>query len=174
MRPQPASSAGLRLRMPERATVATMQYVHSDEFVQRLLDRVAIRELTARYNRSFDLHDPDAFASTFVRDGVVAIEGGPEFAGQQALAGMCAGTPPGLMHVTTDATVDVDGDEATQECSLLALKRPAGGGGTPLLMASGSYEDKLVRTENGWLFSRRLIRLDGATPTMAGSGDPET
>lgn len=136
-----------------------------DPHVRWLLDRTQIRELTARYNRSFDDGDPEAFAATFTEDGTMEVAGGPCTSGREALAEMCRRVPYGVVHVTVDATVDVDGDRAVQDVTLLVLARPRGGADTevrhPRLQASGRYHDELVRTADGWRFARRTAVLDG-------------
>ena len=89
-----------------------------------LVDRARIRELTARYNRCFDDGDPEGFAATFTEDGVMEVDGGLPREGRAALAEMVRHTPYGIVHVTVDATVEVDGDRAVQDVTLLVLSRP--------------------------------------------------
>jgi uncharacterized protein (TIGR02246 family) len=130
-----------------------------------LVDRAQIRELTARYNRSFDEGDPEAFAATFTDDGVMEVAGGPTTTGRAALAEMCRHTPYGIVHVTTDATVEVDGDRAVQDVTLLVVNRPPADAPrdkrVSRVQRSGRYHDELVRTPDGWRFARRVATLDG-------------
>jgi uncharacterized protein (TIGR02246 family) len=136
-----------------------------DETMAWLVDRTQIRELTARYNRAFDDGDADAFAATFTGDGVMEIDGGPATTGSAALAEMVRRTPYGIVHVTVDAVVEVDGDRAVQDVTLLVVGRP--GPDEPAekrrsrLARSGRYHDELVRTAEGWRFTRRTATLDG-------------
>jgi len=135
-----------------------------DADVRWLLDRAQIRELTARYNRCFDDGDPDGFAATFIEDGVMEVAGTFSTSGRQALAEMVRHTPYGVVHVTVDATVEVDGDRAIQDVALLVLARPgrdAAPGTTSRLTNTGRYHDELVRTPEGWRFARRTATLDG-------------
>ena len=78
---------------------------------------------------------------------------------------MCRRTPYGVVHVTADATVEVDGDRATQDLTILVLDRPkpdaAPAERVSTLQRSGRYHDDLVKTEDGWRFSRRTVTLDG-------------
>jgi uncharacterized protein (TIGR02246 family) len=130
-----------------------------------LVDRTRIRELTARYNRCFDDGDPEGFAGTFIEDGVMEVEGGPTTTGRAALAEMVRRTPYGIVHVTVDAVVEVDGDRAVQDVTLLVVARPPAD--VPAdkrysrLQRSGRYHDELVRTPEGWRFARRTVALDG-------------
>jgi uncharacterized protein (TIGR02246 family) len=130
-----------------------------------MVDRTQIRELTARYNRCFDDGDAEGFVATFVEDGVMEVAGGPTTSGRAALAEMVRHTPYGVVHVTVDATVEVDGDRAVQDVTLLVLARP-GGDAPPAerrsrLQRTGRYHDELVRTAEGWRFTRRTATLDG-------------
>jgi uncharacterized protein (TIGR02246 family) len=135
-----------------------------DSDVRWLLDRAQIRELTARYNRCFDDGDPEAFALNFTEDGVMEVEGTFRVDGRDALAEMVRHTPYGVVHVTVDATVEVDGDRAVQDVTLLVLSRPgpdAAPGAKSKLASTGRYHDELRRTPDGWRFSKRTAILDG-------------
>ena len=130
-----------------------------------LVDRTRIRELTARYNRCFDDGDAAGFAATFTEDGVMEVVGGPVTKGRDALEAMVRHTPYGIVHVTVDATVEVDGDRATQDVTLLVVNRPAPDAARAdrrsTVQRSGRYHDELVRTGAGWRFARRTASLDG-------------
>lgn len=134
---------------------------------QWAVDRSLIVELTARYNHCFDSGDAEGFAATFVDDGVVEVEGGLTISGHDALVAMCRRTPVGTMHVTTDAEVAVQGDRATQHCTIMVLGRPGGKTRSgeeraiPTIERTGYYHDELARTEDGWRFVRRHVVLDG-------------
>lgn len=122
-----------------------------------LADKIAIRELTATYNRAVDDGRVDDALQTFVPGGTLEIPGmgamGDE--GLRALFGSLQGN----IHATTDAIVDVDGDRARQLCTLLVMVR-APEGGVVRLVTTGRYEDDLERTADGWKFVRRFATLD--------------
>lgn len=125
-------------------------------------DRARIVELTARYNHAFDRGDVDAYTACFTPDGVMEVDGGPRYEGAAALGEMCRRTPTGtIMHVTTDAVVEVDGDRATQDVTLVVVGLPAEPGGRTRVQAAGHYRDELVRTAEGWRFAHRRARLHG-------------
>lgn len=136
-----------------------------DPELRWLVDRTKIRDLTARYNRCFDDGDAEGFAATFTEDGVMEVVGGFETRGRAALAEMCRRTPYGVVHVTVDATVEVDGDRAVQDVTIMVLQRPKPDAGRDekrtTLERSGRYHDELVRTSEGWRFTRRSANLDG-------------
>jgi uncharacterized protein (TIGR02246 family) len=136
-----------------------------DPELQWLTDRTQIRELTARYNRAFDDGDAEAFAATFTEDGAMEVTGGFVVEGREALAQMCRSVPYGIVHVTVDAIVEVNGDRATQDVTVMVLNRPKPDAGPDERRAqldrSGRYHDELVRTAQGWRFARRSATLDG-------------
>lgn len=136
-----------------------------DDELAWLVDRTRIRELTARYNRCFDDGDAEGFAATFTEDGVMEVAGGFTASGREALEEMCRHTPYGTVHVTADATVEIDGERAVQDVTLLVLQRPKPDAGpgerTSSLQRSARYHDELVRTPDGWRFARRVASLDG-------------
>ncbi|HUD17734.1 MAG TPA: nuclear transport factor 2 family protein, partial [Acidimicrobiales bacterium] len=104
------------------------------------------------------------FALNFTEDGVMEVEGTFRVDGRAALAEMVRRTPYGVVHVTVDATVEVDGDTAVQDVKLLVLSRPASDaapGSKSKLTNTGRYHDKLVRTPDGWRFAHRTAVLDG-------------
>ncbi|MHB8438913.1 MAG: nuclear transport factor 2 family protein [Acidimicrobiales bacterium] len=133
--------------------------------LQWFIDYTAIRELTARYNRFFDDGDAEAFADTFTPDGEMVVTGGFTMAGRDRLVQMCKRTPFGVVHVTVDPIIDIQGDHAVQEVTILVLQRPAPGAPEGKLLSTlertGRYRDELVRTAGGWRFSRRTATLDG-------------
>lgn len=131
----------------------------ADDSLQVLADKLAIRELTARYNRGFDDNEPDAFAATFTEDGALEIVGGMTISGTDGLREMARSTGWGVVHLTTDSIIEVDGDRATQDCYLIVVNRtkepPSSSFGN-----TGRYRDTLVRTPGGWKFQKRSVTLD--------------
>ena len=65
----------------------------------------------------------------------------------------------GTRHLIVNNVIQVDGDRATQTCYQIILGRTENDG-APAILASARMEDELVRTENGWRFSRRVLNLD--------------
>jgi ketosteroid isomerase-like protein len=126
--------------------------------VRDMEDRIAIRELTARYNHAFDDVDTEAFVNTFTEDGVFQLDtDGLVTAGRERLAAMSQVVNHGPVHMTTDPVIEIDGDRATQVCSLaLGGRTREREPGSATYLTSGRYYDELVRTPEGWLFSKRL------------------
>lgn len=121
-------------------------------------NRLAIGDLTARYNRALETGDLETWIGTFVQEGVLQGPGG-SFAGHRELIGFFRAAPPDRIHVTTDAQVEVDGVHARQECRFLML-RPGRNGGGPELVAVGRYRDVLIYERGRWYFSTREVVAD--------------
>lgn len=76
--------------------------------------------------------------------------------GREALRKFAASVPPGLRHVVVNEVVELDGDQAHSRAYLLLFA-----GTPPALAMTGTYEDTLRRTPDGWRFARRVFRADG-------------
>jgi hypothetical protein len=139
-----------------RASVG-MSY-HEQTTPMTVANRLAIGDLTARYNRALEAGDLETWIGTFVQEGV--LEGpGESFSGHRELIRFFRAAPPDRIRVTTDAQVEVDGVHARQACRFLTL-RPGSNGGGPEVEAVGRYRDVLVYERGRWYFSTREIVAD--------------
>jgi len=127
-------------------------------------DRQEIRDLTCRYNDSFDNADGPAWVGTFTEDGVFESRVGGRVEGRAALLEWFANRPHHTIHATTDALVEGDGDIATQVCTVMVFERHENGA---LLRSVGKYSDRLRRTAEGWRFSYRSPVTMRLTPPPA-------
>jgi uncharacterized protein (TIGR02246 family) len=121
-------------------------------------DIVETNQLYARYNNAIDSHDGAAFAACFTADGYLDTGMGPR-EGAEAIDAFVAETAamlPGLRHLAHNVVVDGDGDSATGSAFLVAYDTSGG----HKVMATGRYTDELMRTEQGWRFSRRVFTAD--------------
>lgn len=127
---------------------------------QYLFDWIAIRELTARYNRAFDGGDVEAWVACFTVDGVFEIVGGKTLNGASELRGFATKAVARLRvrHCTTDAIIEIDGDRARQDAYLLLVDI----GGGSKFVNSGNYRDDLVKEHGSWKFARRSVVIDAA------------
>ena len=121
-------------------------------------NRLAIGDLTARYNRALETGDLETWIGTFVQEGALRAPG-ESFSGHRELIGFFRAAPPDRIRVTTDAQVEVDGVHARQECRFLTL-RPGPTGGGPEVEAVGRYHDVLVYERGRWYFSSREVVAD--------------
>jgi hypothetical protein len=126
-------------------------------------DRIAIQELSARYNHAADGTDPAPLVALFTHDGVLEMRGGPEgdvtFEGP-ALERLASPRAAQRVHLTMDSIIELDGDRASQISTLLLVTRAPRRGLAALF--TGRYHDELVRTPEGWRFSRRVAEIDYA------------
>jgi uncharacterized protein (TIGR02246 family) len=129
-----------------------------------LESRFAITDLTARYNDAWDDGRVDDWVSTFTPDGEFVMKGVPQTRGPEALRAMIeAMVPVGFVHLTVDHRVEVHGEAATQRARvILARRAPDRRPGSSVWVASGSYDDELRSTPEGWRFVRRTFAPDAS------------
>jgi hypothetical protein len=133
-------------------------------------DVIAIEQLNARYTQALDglLPDPsEAWADTFVPEGVVTIAGADgmvvaQAAGRAKIVQLWRTFPDvaATRHWLGNLLIDLDGDEARMRCYVAALSiktAPA------VIVRTGTYEDRLIRTGGGWRFRTRVLTLDPAS-----------
>jgi uncharacterized protein (TIGR02246 family) len=119
-------------------------------------DREAIRDLFARYARAVDagVDRADEFAGFYLEDGSFEQVGGAPVVGRAALRAFAAALPTsGIRHVITDHVIDVDGDDATCDATILVV---AGG----RIVASGRARDTLRRVDARWRIATRVFTPD--------------
>ena len=126
-------------------------------------DYLEIQQLYASYARALDLAQGERFAATFTPDGEFT-RGRP--AGQAAevrtpLKGTASltrmGSIGGLRHFTTNLIITPTPEGANGSCYLLLFdikNIPA------TITETAIYEDKLVKTKDGWRFSKRVVWRD--------------
>lgn len=122
--------------------------------LQELLDRVSIRELTARYNTAIDNGDVDGFVRTFIPDGIFYATAGQQLNGREEIKSFGKVLGFGCIHMTMDAVIEIDGDRARQTCTMLVARRQKDKQDVSIV-TTGRYDDHLVRTPEGWLFESR-------------------
>ena len=146
-----------------------------DEVERRVRDlsaRDAIRELTAEYCRQVVLGDTEGVVSLFTEDGSIATHL-PGASGQENV------TPRGraelrkaygdldtrsLCPCIHNHVIEVDGDLAGGFCSV-EIRLTQGG---VAYTASGHYEDEYRRTDGGWRFKHRELRVYHWVPHTKG------
>jgi SnoaL-like domain len=120
-------------------------------------NRLAIGDLTARYNRALEEGDVEAWIGTFVQEGVLEGTDGETFSGHRNLVRFFRVAPPDRIRVTTDAQVDVDGVHARQECRFLTLRVGSNGDGALEVEAVGRYRDVLTYERGRWFSARAMV-----------------
>lgn len=120
-------------------------------------DIEAIKQLTARYNRAFDLKDVEGYLATWTEDGFFErSNAGRSFQGTEELRELISTFDVRGRHVTSDFIIEVDGDTAHQACYLTYLDVADNFS----VAMFGDYSDDLVRTPEGWRFRSRRLEVD--------------
>lgn len=141
--------------------------------LQDLRDREQIRELLVEYGRRIDARDFAGFGQLFVEDGEY-VSAGTTSRGPEAIAAFLEDifqrNPSGIaspnFHVFFNETIDVEGDQA-RAVSMSFFVVP-GERGAPQVLMLGSYDDELVRDEDGrWKFRRRVVKGELPAPRSA-------
>jgi hypothetical protein len=116
-------------------------------------DYEAIRQLSARYNRTSDFMDVEGWIGCWTADGYLRRSTAPgPVQGHAELREAVKNPPAPGVHVTSCDEISVDGDRAQASCYLMYLERP----GFTVNMF-GVYTDELVRTPDGWKYQRRIL-----------------
>ncbi|WP_447762506.1 nuclear transport factor 2 family protein [Sphingopyxis panaciterrae] len=120
-------------------------------------DRDEIRDLLARYTYHGDRGRLDAMTGCFAGDGVLEYLGKAPKGPAAIKAALSAGRrDPRLTfvrHHITNPLIAVEGDQATAR-SYFTVHSNFGPD------HSGTYDDRLERTADGWRFAHRRVRID--------------
>lgn len=120
-------------------------------------DYMEIQQLYAKYNFAIDSGDAEGYAATFTEDGVFN-----NFKGKDALIGFVKRYTEGMngpmrRHWNSNLLVTGDGKTAEGKVYLILLDlstTPPSAGTTAI------YNDTLVKTADGWRFSKRTTTGD--------------
>jgi uncharacterized protein (TIGR02246 family) len=126
-------------------------------------DYTEIEQLYAKYNDTIDHNDPEGYASTFTVDGVFNNN-----TGREALTNFVKQWHERMhggmrRHWNTNLRISGDSKQATGSVYLMLVDlstQPAS------IVMTGTYADTLVKTSQGWRFSKRATKRD--TPAVAG------
>ena len=138
------------------------------------LDKLAIMELAARFETTFDAGDGGGHLATWVDDlsfespfgsyqGKDAYRAWVEAFNRVAMAG------GGTRHLVTNFEIDLAGDTATMTCYLTILSATT----PPIIGATAVFtDDRLRKVDGEWKFAHRTLEVDqdlsgAATPTEA-------
>jgi 3-phenylpropionate/cinnamic acid dioxygenase small subunit len=149
--------------------------------LQDAIDKIEIGEMQSRYMFALDWHDADTYAALFTEDAVLEWpegyrEGRDDIHASCVRVGemyrrLAAAAAPTKMahkrHFVTNRVIAIDGDRARARCYWFDLHNdnmPR----WPYVPAYGYYEDELVRTPEGWRFTRRRIinEISGESPAV--------
>ena len=121
-------------------------------------DKDAIRELLSEYCFRMDDFRFAELGALFTADGEWIARYARARGPAEIASLMTSNIPaePKRKHFITNSLIRLDGDRANARTSYLVVLQAAGSGLVPSI--AGTYEDVLVRTEDGWRFrERRLV-----------------
>jgi hypothetical protein len=120
-------------------------------------DTEAIKQLTHRYNLAFDYGDVESYLECWTPDGFFErSNAGRGYRGHAELDELIRTFPVDGRHISTNFIIEVDGDRGKASSYLLYLDRAAGFA----VSMFGVYDDTLVKTDSGWKFSERRLKVD--------------
>jgi hypothetical protein len=120
-------------------------------------DRVELQQLIARYSHALDHAPPDglAFAELFTGDGTL-VTATETFTGHPALAAYASryrAANGGARNLSTNVLIEAVPGGASGKVYVVAVRSDPAGPGS--IIAGGHFEDRYVRTAQGWRFLRR-------------------
>lgn len=126
----------------------------------RLLDEREIVRVALRYCRALDTKDWALLDEVFVPDATGVLGLPHVIEGREAIRRRVEGALAHLddsQHLVGNHEVEVHGDTATHRCYLQAqhIRHAAAGG--PHYIVAGRYEDRFVRTPDGWRIAHRSL-----------------
>jgi uncharacterized protein (TIGR02246 family) len=134
-------------------------------------DYFEIQQLYARYNIAIDNGDAEGWAATFTPDGAFNT-----MVGHDALVGFVKMWREKLngatrKHWNNNLQVTGDSKEASAFVYLMLVDystKPA------TILTTGTYTDSLIKTKDGWRFTKRITKADVAPtpPSPPAAGTP--
>ena len=136
-------------------------------------DKQEITELCYRYGLTLDGRDWAGLAAVFTPDAEAFYLDMPPCRGYQAIEDTCriALEPmSATQHLISNVVVRLDGDRAESSCYLQAQHVKAGTPGGDRFIIAGRYDDRLIRTPDGWRIRERRLALiwTSGNPAVAG------
>ncbi len=122
-------------------------------------DHLAIVAVAVAYTWALDTKQLDDLRSVFLPDATALLRG-VECRGVDAIIERIGGAILRLdrtQHLVGNHQVSIDGDTATHRCHLQSQHVLAGTEGGDNYIVGGFYEDRLVRTADGWRIAHRVL-----------------
>jgi 3-phenylpropionate/cinnamic acid dioxygenase small subunit len=128
---------------------------------QQIADRIEIDDLLTRYATAVDSKDWELYTTCFTPDAFIDYTAAGGIKGRlpevKKWLGEALSVFPMTQHVVANRVIVVDGDSATSRSYFFnPMGFPADDGGLRLFFEGGYYNDKLVRTEEGWRIAERI------------------
>jgi len=135
---------------------------------QTIADRLDIDDLLTRYATAVDTKDWDLYETCFTPDAFIdyTAAGGVKGRLPEVKKWLAEVMPlfPMTQHVVVNRVVTIDGDTATaRSCFFNPMGVPDPDRGIKLFFDGGYYNDKLVRTSDGWRIAERVEETSYST-----------
>lgn len=126
--------------------------------IRRLIDRIAIEEVLARYCRGIDRCDADELARVFAPDARIDYGDGAKPPGE-TIAGLMAGLGAMTLthHSIGNVICEIDADRARCETYCTALHILSS---DEEMVVGGRYLDTLTKNAGEWRIAQRLYIMD--------------
>jgi hypothetical protein len=123
-------------------------------------DREDIIDLAVRYTWALDTKDVEDLRNVFAPEATAMLRG-VECNGVDEIIARIGGSILRLdrtQHLVGNHQVTVDGDSGTHRCHLQSQHVREGVEGGDNFIVGGYYEDRVVRTPDGWRIAHRLMQ----------------
>jgi uncharacterized protein (TIGR02246 family) len=132
-------------------------------------DNFEIQQLYAKYNIAIDTGDAEGYASTFTPDGVFN-----SMSGHDALVNFVKAWREKMggatrKHWNNNLQITGDSKAANGMVYLILLDYSTK---PPTIIATATYTDSLIKTKEGWRFTKRTTKGDVAPPAAAPPAPP--
>ena len=129
--------------------------------INALLDRQAIVDVAIRYTWALDERKYDELTNVFLPEATADLSS-PTLRGRdEIIARIGAALDPlaDSQHIVGNHQVSVDGDSATHRCYFHAQHVRHTADGRPNYIVAGHYDDRMVRTPDGWRIEHRTLTV---------------
>ena len=122
-------------------------------------DREEITELVARYADGVNRNDIEAWSTIWSEDAIYSLMGRLKKKGRDAIIALYVQTMESvesMVQLVHNGTIELDGDSATGRWY---FSEQQGLGEGKNFFVIGVYQDRYVRTSEGWKFAERHLDL---------------
>ena len=160
------------------AAAAGMVYAQQREAKGTLApqDYVEIEQLYVRYNYGIDTHADGGllWATTFTVDGIFHTTGRQPVQGREALTALAKARPnqpgsEGPQYFATNIRIEPSPEGARGSAYFFYVPIPKPDKPASIT-STGTYEDELVKTAEGWRFKKRTFYANQFPPSMLDHG----
>ena len=130
--------------------------------IQMLLDEREVVAVATRYCRALDTQDWPLLTAVFLPDATADLATTSLLVGVDAITNRIRTALENLddcQHLVGNHEVTIDGDSATHRCYLQAQHVRVAAVGGPNYLVGGRYEDRMVRTPDGWRIAHRTLTV---------------